>query len=308
MDVKYGLNESYTLDVSLIPDFTQVQSDNIVYNISAFEVRFNENRQFFTEGTELFNKANLFYSRRVGQSFGSINFDPETERVLARPTGANLINAIKLSGRDKKGLGIGFFNGVTAKTYAAIENTETGERRKVQVDPLTNFNMIVVDQNLKNNSNISFTNTSVIRDDGGRDANVAGLNASLRDKKNNYQFTYSGSISTIVEDKEAGRSTDNGYKYFVEFARISGVWQYGLSRNVESYNYSINDMGYLQAPNEVSHFGYLRYSILKPVGKINRMHTSFNTSYQRLHKPDEFTSFRMGFNLNTQFKISGGQG
>jgi hypothetical protein len=301
MDLKYGLNESYTLDVSLIPDFTQVQSDNIVYNITAYEVRFNENRQFFTEGTELFNKANLFYSRRVGQSFGRVNYDPETERILSQPTGASLINAIKLSGRNKKGLGVGFFNGLTANTYATIENTETGERRKVQVDPLTNFSMIVVDQNLKNNSNISFTNTNVIRDDGGRDANVAGVNLSLRDKKNTYQLSYSGSISTIIEGEDS-RSTDTGYKYFIELARISGKWQYGVGRNVESYNYNINDMGYLQAPNEVTHFGYFRYNILKPVGIINRMHTGINTSYQRLHKPDEFTSFRTFLNVNTQFK------
>lgn len=302
MDVKYGINESYTLDVSLIPDFTQVQSDNIVYNITAYEVRFNENRQFFTEGTELFNKANLFYSRRVGQSFGQVSYDSERERVLTHPTGANLINAVKLSGRNKKGLGIGFFNGLTAKTFATVENTETGERRKVQVDPLTNFNMVVVDQNLKNNSNVSFTNTNVIRDDGGRDANVAGLNVSLRDKKNNYQFTYSGSISTILEKSEGGNTADNGYKYFVELARISGTWQYGISRNVESYNYNINDMGYLQAPNEVTHTGYLRYNILKPVGIINRMHTGVNASYQRLHKPDAFSSLRTFLNINTQFK------
>lgn len=302
MDLKYGLNESFTLDVSLIPDFTQVQSDNIVYNISAYEVRFSENRQFFTEGTELFNKANLFYSRRVGQSFGQVNYNPETERVLLQPTSANLINAVKLSGRNKKGLGIGFFNGVTAKTYATVEHIETGERRSEQVDPLTNFNVIVVDQNLKNNSNISFTNTSVIRDDGGRDANVAGVNVSLRDKKNIYQFSYSGSISTIIENIEEERSTDNGYKYFVEFAKISGKWQYGLNRNVESFNYNINDLGYLQAPNEVTHSGYLRYNILQPVGIINRMHTGINTNYQRLHKPDEFTSFRTSINVNTQFK------
>ena len=65
-DVKWGINESFTLDATLVPDFGQVQSDNQVLNLSPFEVQFNENRPFFTEGTELFNKGNLFYSRRVG--------------------------------------------------------------------------------------------------------------------------------------------------------------------------------------------------------------------------------------------------
>ncbi|MGZ3752567.1 MAG: DUF5916 domain-containing protein, partial [Mucilaginibacter sp.] len=66
MDVKYGINESFTLDMTLIPDFGQVQSDNQILNLTPFEVKYKENRPFFTEGTELFNKGNLFYSRRVG--------------------------------------------------------------------------------------------------------------------------------------------------------------------------------------------------------------------------------------------------
>jgi hypothetical protein len=63
MDIKYGLNEAFTLDVTLVPDFGQVVFDQKILNLSPFEVQFNENRQFFTEGTELFNKAGLFYSR-----------------------------------------------------------------------------------------------------------------------------------------------------------------------------------------------------------------------------------------------------
>ena len=66
MDVKYGINESFTLDATLIPDFGQVVSDNVVNNLTPYEVKFEEYRPFFTEGTEIFNKAGLFYSRRVG--------------------------------------------------------------------------------------------------------------------------------------------------------------------------------------------------------------------------------------------------
>ena len=65
LDVKYGISPSFTLDATLIPDFGQVQSDNQVLNLTPFEVQFNENRSFFTEGTELFGKGNLFYSRRI---------------------------------------------------------------------------------------------------------------------------------------------------------------------------------------------------------------------------------------------------
>ena len=66
MDVKYGINESFTLDATLIPDFGQVVSDNVVNNLTPYEVQFDEYRPFFTEGIDIFNKSGLFYSRRVG--------------------------------------------------------------------------------------------------------------------------------------------------------------------------------------------------------------------------------------------------
>ena len=65
-DLKLGLNESFTLDMTLLPDFSQVRSDNIVKNLGAFEVVFEEQRPFFQEGIDLFNKSDLFYSRRIG--------------------------------------------------------------------------------------------------------------------------------------------------------------------------------------------------------------------------------------------------
>lgn len=54
--------------MTLIPDFGQVHSDNQVLNLGPFEVQFDENRAFFTEGLDLFSKGDMFYSRRVGGS------------------------------------------------------------------------------------------------------------------------------------------------------------------------------------------------------------------------------------------------
>jgi len=65
LDLKYGLNESFTLDMMLIPDFGQVQSDDRQLNLTPYELYYNEKRQFFTEGMELFNRAWIFYSRRI---------------------------------------------------------------------------------------------------------------------------------------------------------------------------------------------------------------------------------------------------
>ena len=106
MDVKYGINQAFTLDVTLIPDFGQVQSDNHVLNLTPFEVKYNENRPFFTEGTELFNKGNLFYSRRIGGQpmhlYDVYNNISSDETVVRNPTESKLINASKISGRTQK--------------------------------------------------------------------------------------------------------------------------------------------------------------------------------------------------------------
>src|SRR5690606_13161972 len=52
-DMKYGINESFTLDVALVPDFGDVQFDDLQFNLSPFEIYYAERRPFFTEGTEL---------------------------------------------------------------------------------------------------------------------------------------------------------------------------------------------------------------------------------------------------------------
>jgi hypothetical protein len=309
MDLKYGINESFTVDVSLIPDFSQVQSDNVVLNLSAYEVRYAENRQFFTEGTELFDKGSLFYSRRVCSTFGSVDYDAEKEEVVNQPVSANLINAVKLSGRNKKGLGLGLFNAITNKTHATLRNLESGDEREIQVDPLTNFNVAVVDQNLKNNSSINFTNTNVTRADGGRDANVSGLAVSLNDKSLRYRVRAFGSYSAVNQKDDAGRFvTTPGYKYSVELGKVSGKWQYGASRMVETDKYQINDLGFLQAANHVSHSGYFRYNLLKPHWKLNRFNSTLSVYEAKMFKPDAFSGFNVSVNTYAQFKNFWGVG
>jgi hypothetical protein len=56
LDLKYGINDAFTLDMILIPDFGQTKYDDQILNLGPFEQQFNENRAFFTEGTDLFSK------------------------------------------------------------------------------------------------------------------------------------------------------------------------------------------------------------------------------------------------------------
>ena len=83
LDIKYGINDSFTLDAILVPDFGQTKFDNVILNLSPYEQQFTENRPFFTEGTNLFSKGNLFYSRRIGGNtrFSPLNFDNANETI-----------------------------------------------------------------------------------------------------------------------------------------------------------------------------------------------------------------------------------
>ena len=161
-DLKLGVSKAFTLDMTLVPDFGQVVADNQVLNLSPFEVQFKENRQFFTEGTELFNIANVFYSRRIGgepRNYYHINDSLRNgESVLSNPSKGRLLNAFKLSGRTQGKTGIGVFNGMTSASHAQVTGPD-GDR-EIMTQDFTNYNVAVVDQSLRNNGYVSLINTN----------------------------------------------------------------------------------------------------------------------------------------------------
>ncbi|HGJ63844.1 TPA: hypothetical protein ENS27_00480, partial [bacterium] len=201
MDLKLGLSESFTLDATLIPDFGQVESDDKVLNLTPFEVKYNEKRQFFVEGTELFSKCGLFYSRRIGSQprnyYNVYDNTDSNETVAANPESTRLINATKISGRTRSGLGIGIFNAMTSNTHATLKDTVTGETRKISTQPFTNYNLVVIDQNLANNSYFSLVNSNVTIPGDSFAANVSGTEFKLGNKKNSYSLTGGANMSFL---------------------------------------------------------------------------------------------------------------
>ncbi len=311
MDVKYGINDAFTLDMTLIPDFGEAQSDNKVLNLSPFEVRFDENRQFFTEGTELFNKGGLFYSRRVGgrpiayyDAFDEAD-EEKGEELIENPGEAQLLNATKISGRTSKGLGVGFFNATAKRTLAKIKMSN-GETRDFETNPLTNYNVFVLDQNLKNNSFVSLINTNVTRDGGSYDANVTGTQFSIRNKANSYQLRGSASLS----QKYFTDDTELGHSWNISVRKTSGKFQWATGVNEESDTYDPNDLGFLSSNNEREFWANANYNIYKPFGNFNSAGGGMYMHYDQLYKPNTFTA--MGFNMwawaNTKKFITFGVG
>ncbi|MEP7254897.1 MAG: DUF5916 domain-containing protein [Ferruginibacter sp.] len=304
MDVKYGLNSGFTLDLTLIPDFAQVQSDNVFLNLSPFQVKFDDYRPFFTEGTELFNKAGLFYSRRIGAAPGQSDAvlktygnDPNY-KIVKNPGITRLYNATKFSGRTKGNLGIGIFNAVSAPMYAKIENLNTGKDSSILTEPLTNYNIIVFDQALKNRSSISFTNTNVLRKSNSRNANVSSIDLSLFDKKNRHSFLFTGKYSTIW----GKLGNKNGITTVSSFGKVSGVIQYRAGVSVESDKYDPNDLGYIQNNNSFEYNGSISYNMIKPTGNFLNHSFKINFTNAYLYKPFEWTSFQVNANAFFLFK------
>ncbi|MGI8580640.1 MAG: DUF5916 domain-containing protein [Chitinophagaceae bacterium] len=306
MDLKYGISESFTLDMTLVPDFGQVQSDNQVLNLSPFEVRYNENRSFFTEGTELFNKGNLFYSRRIGGTplhYGDVyNQVTTNETVTKNPQASKLINATKISGRTKGGLGIGFFNALTKPMYAEVENG-SGQIRKIETSPLTNYNIIVFDQSLKNHSSVSFINTNVLRNGLDYDANVSAALFDLNNKKNTYNFNGKFALSQLTNP--AG-SPSIGYSHNLGFGKTGGRWNFRLAEEIADDKYEINDIGFLNNNNYTDLFFGTSYKWIKPTNWYNRIRINYNAGYSALFKElpsQKINSKFKGFNTNVNGNI-----
>lgn len=301
LDVKYGISESFTMDMTLIPDFGQVVSDNVILNLTAFEQRFNENRPFFTEGTELFNKAGIFYSRRIGKTpdgfYNVLQLAADSGYSIVRnPSLTQLYNATKISGRTKNNLGIGVFNAVTAPMNAILED-KAGKKIEVETEPLANYNILVLDQALKNRSYISFTNTNVIRSGEARDANVAALDLSFFDKKNTYNFYNSFRYSYITATDHA-----NGFANRIGFRKVSGRWQWGINNNLESKYYNPNDLGYLQSPNEFSSEAYISFNQFTPSKTFNYRNYNLSVSQTHLFNPFRYSETNIRANFLHVFK------
>lgn len=305
MDIKYGINEAYTLDMTLVPDFGQVVSDDVVLNLSPFEVRFDENRQFFTEGTELFQKADLFYSRRIGgrpDGYRNVReMEEEGFTIKENPNDIQLINSTKVSGRGKNGLGIGVLNSVTNSSTAIVEDAD-GIIKEIETEPLTNYNVIVFDQNLKNNSYVSLINTNVFRNGEAYEANVTGTEFQLQNKKNTYSFNGSGSLSQKYFD--GFNNPDLGYRYNVSFGKTSGNFQFRYTNAVVSDTYDNNDLGFLFSDNRIDNTIRLTLNRFKPIGIFQRGNINFTAFTRHQYSTQRFANLGLrleGFAMTNDF-------
>ncbi|RYY90353.1 MAG: hypothetical protein EOO15_02895 [Chitinophagaceae bacterium] len=311
MDVKWGLSKSFTLDATLIPDFGQVVSDNLVNNLTPYEVRFQENRPFFTEGTELFNKAGIFYSRRIGATpsgYGAVESaygNSSQYEIVSNPTLTQLYNAVKFSGRTERKLGIGVFNAVTAPMRAKLRRLDNKQDSIIQTEPMANYNLFVLDQALRGRSSVTLTSATVIRNGEHRDANTSALDWSIYDQSNTHVFSgalrasnvlgytaYSNNYfyytDTVTRGGQRYLNPYSGFAGRLRYAKVSGHWRYAAAVNLESDKYDPNDLGYLQSPNEVTYSGSVSYNVFEPTRNFINYSYTFSAYQSNLYRPYKY--------------------
>ncbi|MFA5815394.1 MAG: DUF5916 domain-containing protein [Bacteroidales bacterium] len=219
LDAKIGVTNNLTIDLTVNPDFGQVEADPSEVNLTAFETFFAEKRPFFVEGRNILSmplmlgdgdlaNENLFYTRRVGrkpQRYPGLS-DGEYAKV---PEFSRILGAAKISGRTENGWSIGLLESVTAEGKAEIDLA--GEKRYETVEPLTNYLIGTVRKDInEGNTVISGMITSTNRkldeitmNDLHSGAYTAGLDFTRYFKDKTYMLMAKTYISQINGTPEA---------------------------------------------------------------------------------------------------------
>ncbi len=215
-DAKLTIANSMNLDLTLNPDFSQVEVDRQVTNLTRFEVGLPERRQFFIENSDLFGDfgdqrdANPFFSRRIGIARDTNNNNIENK----------IIAGVRLSGKVNNDLRLG------------ILSMQTDEDIANEI-PTVNNSVISIQQKVFSRSNISmlFINKQATKDydflnEEDKYNRVLGIDYSLASRDNTwsgkYFFHKSFSPGVSSNDFSAGMKTEFNNRLLN--IRLSGVF------------------------------------------------------------------------------------
>lgn len=332
LDAKIGITNDLTLDLTVNPDFGQVDADPAAIALDGFQIFFEERRPFFVENKNIFNfrfadgSDNLFYSRRIGRNpQGSANTD-ENE-YANQPKYSTILGAAKFSGKTKNGWSLGFLESVTDKEFAEIDNN--GTRRKEIVEPLTNYFVSRAQKDFnQRNSYIGAIFTATNRNLQGEELNflrksayTAGLDFRHNWKNRKYYVVGNVVTSRVNGSRESITNTQNSLTHLfqrvdaghvkVDTTRTSltgtggkfdigkssvGHWRYGATFIWRSPELELNDVGFLRQADEIRQYSFISHQTLKPFGYFRRINTRF----------EQYSSYDFEGNYNRmQYSLNG---
>ncbi len=298
-DLKLGITPALTLDATINPDFGQVEADQVVLNLSTFEVFFPEKRPFFLEGVDVFaTPLNLFYSRRIGHA-PALPYGSEYNALEVQQPG-RIYAAAKLSGLVAPRLTIGLLDAVTAESSMVAANVATPDKQiRISTEPLSNYAVLRLKRDILGHSYVGLMATAVNRfedpwseapnagdycPDGttpsahGRcthDAYSAGVDFNMRTSDGNWGAF--GQVATtvlangpqrLVPDGTVLGPGTSGTAIAFEGGKYNGVYTGQLEYRGWSPGFDDNDMGFNQQGNLHNFRPHLHYRILKPAGII----------------------------------------
>jgi len=344
LDGKIGLTNDFTLDFTINPDFGQVEADPSEVNLTAFESYFSEKRPFFVEGSNIFQfmpnqtivihnmySDNLFYSRRIGrypQYYPSVG----SNEYVKMPESTTILGAMKISGKTKKGLSIGILESLTSREDAVIDSL--GVRRKIAVEPLTNYFVGRVQQDFnKGQTILGALVTAVNRDINSpaldflhSAAYTAGLDFQHHWKERTWYVAGNAEFSnvkgkpvSITETQTSSaryyQRTDakylsvdssltslSGYGGTVKFGKSSKKrLQFETSMTVRSPGLEFNDIGYMRYSDVIHQGNWMGYYLRNPFWIFNNFY--LNTNYwMYFNFSGKLLSRNYNTNFNSQFK------
>ncbi|PCH52159.1 MAG: hydrolase, partial [Flavobacteriaceae bacterium] len=216
------------------------------------------------------------------------------ETIFKNPKVAKILSAVKLSGRTKKGLGIAVLDAITDKTEAIIKNEITNTSRKEVTEPVTNYNVLVIDQEFNKNSSVSFVNTNVSRSGNFRNANASAFLFSLANKANSKNLDGYAKWNTIKDPVEGNSS---GYSTGLSYDKTKGNFRFGLRHRLANETYDINDLGFQQRNNYNSFFGNISYRIFKPTKHFYTYRVRLNAGMFRRFNPSVYSGNFVNLNF-----------
>ncbi len=224
-DAKVGLSSNFTLDMTVNPDFGQVEADPSELNLTVYETIFEERRPFFIEGRNLLefntNAGSLFYSRRIGSP---PRYNPliEESEFSTKPAETSILSAAKITGKTQNGLSLGILQCLTANEYATIRNINDDERH-VKTQPLTSYSVAQIQKDFSRGNTVVggiITSTNRIFDEPqfnflNKNAYTGGFNILHQWHEKTYYVKFSGSGSYIGGDTSAMIETQRSpVRYF----------------------------------------------------------------------------------------------
>nr|BCX01053.1 MAG: hypothetical protein KatS3mg041_1099 [Bacteroidota bacterium] len=308
-DVRYGISSGTTLNLTFNPDFGQVELDEVVLNLTAFETFYPEKRPFFLEGTDIFQtvgadedgplRSRLFYSRRIGRLPRGYEALPDTGaighwRLVERPSAVPILSAVKLSGKSE-GWAFGFLGALTDRTYNTYEH-RNGLRARVLTEPLSGYAVGRLRRALPDpGSYLGVIATGTWRELGPVNRAYTG-GVDWQWNPGNYRISTQGLFS-FSRRLRADRSPQVGYQGQVRLGSLQGRHLVGfLGVQFATPDYDPNDVGFHTMSDFAVVYGWTQARRLRPWGPALRLWLSGNA--WRLYTFQSRDFLRWGWNAN----------